>query len=65
MFTTENIRTIRPATIKVQCGKQVVDGRIGGWRLDFPVVTFGEYGSAEFAVETLVHCLNNNRPVRV
>jgi hypothetical protein len=64
-LTTENIRTLRPTTIKVRVGKKVLDGRIGGWLLDFPIVTFGDHGRAEFAVETLAYCLNNDKPVTV
>jgi hypothetical protein len=65
VYTLANIRTERPSTIKVRAGKKILDGRISGWLLDFPIVTFGEHGQAEFSAETLVHCLNNNSPVRI
>lgn len=64
-YTTENIWTLRPTTIKVRAGKKVVDGRISGWLLDFPIVTFGDHGQVEVATATLVRCLNTNAPVIV
>lgn len=65
IYTPANIRVERPSTIKVLAGKKILDGRIVGWLLDFPIVRFADHGRAEFAVETLVHCLNNDLPVRV
>ena len=65
LYTLANIRTERPATIKVRVGKKLLDGRISGWLLDFPIVTFDEHGQAEVSVETLAHCLNNDSPVRI
>lgn len=63
MYTAENIRTLRPSTIKVRTGKKVIEGRIGGWLLDFPIVTFGDHGQVEVATATLSHCLNTHTPV--
>jgi hypothetical protein len=65
IYTLANVRVERPTTIKVRCGKKILDGRIVGWLLDYPIVHFGEHGQAEFAVETLIHCLNNDKPVIV
>jgi hypothetical protein len=64
MWTISKVKDELP-TIKVKHNGKIYDGQINGRRLDFPRVTIkvnGEWIKAEFAWQTLVNCLNTDKP---
>jgi hypothetical protein len=64
MWTIQRVKYELP-TVKVAVGKNQFEARIVGSSLQFPFVVWGETNKIEVSWQTLVNCLNNNKPVKI
>lgn len=65
MWTIERVKEELPKVQVKMNAKLVVTGRVTGRKLDFAGVYVGDVFMGEYAWQTIVNALNNNKPLLV